>query len=107
MPEESIFDLSRERLELIDHDIYKWQCCAEGCTRGTYVWDYGEDPMYYIARKVKGSQWAHKARWRWYCGIHWKMDKRGIDFPCKEIETMDGNMTFVKSITVTDIKFKL
>jgi hypothetical protein len=112
MLEESIFDLPKERLELIDHDIYKWQCCAEGCTNGTHVWDFGERPMYYFPRKVKaskneGSNWYHCDRWYWTCGKHFKLEKQGIEFSRKEFELMEANLVFVKSITVTDIKFKL
>lgn len=107
MPEETIFDLPKERLELIDHDIYKWQCCAEGCTNGTHVWDFGEEPMYYFPRKVKGSQWHHMGRWRWMCGKHNKMEKRNIVFVEKANPLMSGNLKFVKSITASDIKFKL
>lgn len=107
MPEETIFDLPKERLELIDHDIYKWQCCAEGCTNGTHVWDFGEEPMYYLPRRVRGSNWLRADLWYWRCGKHAAMEKRGIDFKRKEIETMNGNLVFVKSITASDIKFKL
>lgn len=112
MPEETIFDLPKERLELIDHDIYKWQCCAEGCTNGTHVWDFGEEPMYYFPRRVKGSAkgqgaWLKSTLWYWACGKHSKMEKREIPFKKKEITVMSGNLKFVKSITATDIKFKL
>lgn len=107
MPEDSIFDLPKERLELIDHDVYKWQCCAEGCTNGTHVWDYGEFPKYYIPRRVYGSPWIDCRYTYWCCGKHWKLEKKEIDFPKKTHTNMAHNMTFVKSITVTDIKFKL
>lgn len=109
--EETIFDLPKERLELIDHDIYKWLCCAEGCTNGTHVWDFGEEPMYYFPRQLKKSKhsdnWLHNDRWRWFCGKHYKMDTRGIVFPLKDNELMKDNLVFVKSITASDIKFKL
>lgn len=111
MPEESIFDLPKERLELIDHDIYKWQCCAEGCTNGTHVWDYGESPLYFFPRNLKKSKhesnWLVSGDWRWLCGKHYKMEMRGIVFPYKPNDRMANNLVFVKSITATDIKFKL
>jgi hypothetical protein len=107
MPEESIFDLPKERLELIDHDIYKWLCCAEGCTNGTHVWDFGEAPLYYFPRKVKGNQWLNSGQWRWNCGKHYKMENKGIQFAYKPNAQMADNLVFVKSITATDIKFKL
>lgn len=112
MPEESIFDLPKERLELIDHDVYKWICCAEGCTNGTHVWDFGEEPKYYFPRRTKGAakgqgSWLISKYWYWACGKHSKMEKRGIPFKKKEVTVMEGNLVFIKSITVTDIKFKL
>lgn len=112
MEEESIFDLPKERLELIDHDIYKWLCCAEGCSNGTKVWDFGETPMYYFPRNLRaghhdGNNWLHSDRWRWMCGKHNKLERKGIPYRTKEFEVMTHNLVFVKSITATDIKFKL
>lgn len=110
MPEETIFDLPKERLELIDHDIYKWLCCAEGCTNGTHVWDFGEEPMYYfprqLHRRTHPNNWLMNDRWRWFCGKHNKLFKKEIPFKTKENELMKYNLVFVKSITASDIKFK-
>lgn len=111
--EESLQDLSRELLDLIDYDVYKWQCCAEGCTNGTHVRDYGEGNLYYLIRQTKdGKQWVNKHRHVWLCGKHYKMWRQAgrpahYPFPVKEKHSMVDNLVFVKSVTVTNIKFKL
>jgi hypothetical protein len=99
MPEEeSIFDLSRERLDLIDHDVYKWVCCAEGCKGYTRIRDYGEDPMYWGRFK---KPWFHKDRWYYLCSRHNAMEKKKIAFPLKANIYAVANMVFEKSVTTT------
>lgn len=105
MEEESIFDLPRERLDLIDHDVYKWVCCAFGCDRGTHVRDYGEAPMYFVPlKKMSSNPWRDSCEWYWMCGKHNKMEKRGLRYTMKVKPLMMDNLVFVKSITVTDLK---
>lgn len=103
--EETIFDLPRERLDLIDHDVCKWVCCAEGCDRSTTVRDYGEDPLYFHPSKNSAKRnWMHKDRYSWYCGKHWPMFKKSIPFKFKEKTSMGANLVFVKSVTVANLK---
>lgn len=95
MPEEeNIRKLPKAQLDLIDHDIYKWQCCAEGCTGFTRVRDYGEAPFYYHR---KG--WMHLNRMRWCCSKHWAMEKKLLPYPQKAKPNGLDNLHFEKSVT--------
>jgi hypothetical protein len=92
--EDDIKKLPKERLLLIEHDIYKWVCCAEGCNGYTRVKDYGESPFYLT-------------RWGWlaltdqvlYCSRHWKLEKAGVKFTWKENPDGIDNLIFEKSVT--------
>lgn len=102
--EESIFDLPIERLNLIDHEVYKWICMVEGCTCGTHVRDYGESPFYYHPRK--SIKWFDATNEEWLCSVHWPLWKKGIVFPSKEKTCCIDNLVFVRSIVTTDIKLR-
>lgn len=66
--------MTRDQLSLVDHDVYYWPCCIEGCNNKTLIRDYGLAPLYWT-------------RWGWYnlnrdyqyfCGRHtnfYKMPK--------------------------------
>jgi hypothetical protein len=92
--EEDIRKLPKAQLDLIDHDIYKWHCCAEGCKGFTRIRDYGESPFYYHR---KG--WYDLTHYWWLCSKHWPMDKKGIQFPLKEDYYGISNIIFEKSVT--------
>lgn len=102
--EERIFDLPIERLDLIDHDVYKWICMVEGCTGGTHVRDYGESPLYYHPRK--SIKWFDAEDEQWLCSKHYPLWRKGISLPYKEKNHCIDNLVFVRSIITTDIKLR-
>jgi hypothetical protein len=42
-----LMQMPKDKLALVDHDKYKWQCYVEGCTKFTAVKDYGIAPHYF------------------------------------------------------------
>lgn len=102
LEEDSIFDLPRERLDLIDHDVYKWICMVDGCTNGTYIRDYGESPLYFHPRH--SIKWFDARERRWLCSKHWPQFKKRVTLLSKFNPLAIDNLVFVKSVTVTNLK---
>lgn len=70
--EAEIYELSKERLAITDHDVLKWQCCVQGCEHFNRVKDYGIGPYY----RWRGG-WIDLRRHTYYCGKHWRIYKAG------------------------------
>lgn len=95
MPEEeNIRKLPKAQLDLIDHDIYKWHCCAEGCKGFTIVKYYGETPYYFHRTK-----WYRLDFYYWLCSKHTKLTKAKVPFVVKEKHLGIDNLEFQKSVT--------
>ena len=96
MPEETIFDLPRERLDLIDHDVYKWVCAVKGCNHFGRIRDYGEAPLYYLRRGR--PQWFDVNVYHYMCGDHHPKNKKCKPFAEYQHEDMHSDLIFEKSI---------
>ena len=95
MPEETIFDLPRERLDLIDHDVYKWVCCAKDCNHYVRVRDYGEAPIYFCGRWKKS--WFNVDVYHYLCGKHHPKSKKSVPFEYQNAD-FRSDLIFEKSI---------
>lgn len=94
------FDIKKvpnERLMLIDHDIYKWQCCVDECEHFTRILDFGESPLFYHRKK-----WNDLSKLVWYCGKHWQIFKKSelgkCPFKFKDYPLGIDNIIFEKAI---------
>lgn len=73
-----IYNLSKERLEVTDHDVMKWLCCVKDCKCFNRVKDYGITPYY----RWRG-RWINLKKNVYFCGTHWKQQDSGVKFEYK------------------------
>jgi hypothetical protein len=99
METDDITKLPFVKLQLIDHDVYKWSCCIEGCEHFTRIADFGESPLFYHRKK-----WNDLSKLVWYCGKHWSIFKKSplgkFPFKIKEKPLGIDNIHFEKSISL-------
>jgi hypothetical protein len=79
-----VMALPLEELNQVEHETWKWQCCAKDCTRFTRLKEYGIWPWFFWRK-----EWIDVEANIFFCGYHWKIYRRGIDQPGKNIRMVD------------------
>lgn len=92
-----LMDMSAEELELVDHDLVKWNCSVKGCSRHTKVKDFGIRPVYYWRKR-----WWDLTFGLYWCSKHWKFYRRlkkTFDDKTIQAKLVDKNKQKIESIT--------